>query len=158
MNNKTIISVVVAVAVVVVLIVVGTRSKKDLSVVTPTPEVSASVSESPTVTPTKNPATPPVSGGGTLTYEDAITKYGKTRFQFDANCQASPTRIVIKKGTAVMLDNRGTVTRTIGVGTAKYTLAGRTFRVFVPTSSTFPANLPVSCGASQNVAQLLIER
>ncbi len=150
MNNKTLIGIVVAAVVVVVLIVVGTRSKSTPGV-TPTMSVnstSVSPSTSPVVTGTPK----------TLTYAQALEKYGSTRIQFDTTCQAHPSSMVIKKGTAIMLDNRSPKARTVAVGSVKYYLFGYGFRIVVPMSKTYPSTQLVDCGTSQNVASILIEK
>lgn len=152
MNNKTLIGIVIAAVVVVVLIVVGTRSKSTPGT-TPTPSTSASISESGSPTPTISSTI-----SKTLTYADALKKYSATRIQFDTTCQAHPSSMVIKKGTAIMLDNRSAKATTISVGSVKYSLAAYGFRIMVPTAKTLPSTLLIDCGAAQNVATLLIEK
>lgn len=153
MNNKKLLGIIIAAIVLVVLVVWGTRSGDNNLAGSPgtSPQVSSSASPSVRIT-APSPAIKP------LTYQEALNKYGNTRFQFDAACQAAPTRMVIKKGSLLMLDNRADVARTITVGMAKYPLLKYGFRVFVPTAPKYPATFLIDCGTQQNVATLVIER
>ena len=151
MNNKTLLGIVIAAVIVIVIVVVATRSSTTPGT-TLTPTVSATVSTSVLVSPA------PTTISKTLTYADALAKYDSTRFQFNASCQASPAQRVIKKGTAVMLDNRANVARTVTIGTTKYTLAKYGFRIVTPTSAKYPVTFIIDCDKQQNVATLLIQQ
>lgn len=151
--KNTILVVVLIVAVVVILVVVGGRSDNGDGIPTASPSESAMVSASP-----QTSANPHASVAPTLSYEEASKKYAGTRIQFDARCQAIPNYITIKKGTAIMLDNRSGDARTVSVGTVKYSLAGYGFRIVTPSSATLPATLLIDCGSAQNVGQILIQK
>ena len=151
MKNKTLLWVVVAV--VIVVIVVMARRSNTTPVASPTITASTSISVS-----SAPKATPAQTNKPILSYQEALNKYGGTRFQFNSACQATPTHMVIKKGSAIMLDNRANVARTVSVGTTKYSLMPYGFRIVVPTSKTYPATMLIDCGAQQNVATLLIEQ
>lgn len=152
MNNKTLISIVIAAIAVIIIVVVATRSST-APVTTPTPSTSVSAIASPSESPAASP-----SVSKTLTYADALKKYSATRIQFDTACQAHPTSMVIKKGTAVMLDNRSPKATTITVGTTKYATIPYGFRIIWPTAASYPVTFLIDCGASQNVATLLIQK
>ena len=66
--------------------------------------------------------------------------------------------MVIKKGAAVMLDNRSAKATTVTVGTTKYSLVAYGFRVIWPTAASYPATFLMDCGKAQNVATLLIQK
>ncbi|HYE22381.1 MAG TPA: hypothetical protein VD998_02205 [Verrucomicrobiae bacterium] len=61
-----------------------------------------------------------------LTYTEALKIYGQSgnnfRFQFTTGCAGSPSKLVMKKGTKFMIDNRDTVAHTIVVGSQSYRL------------------------------------
>jgi hypothetical protein len=91
-------------------------------------------------------------------YSDAIKSHEGRRFQFDVRCQVSITKIVVKNGQSVMLDNRSGDPRTIVVGSTQYQLTGYGWRIVTMSSKTLPATVVVDCGAAQNVAQIVIEK
>ena len=152
MNNKTLLGIVIAAIAVIIIVVVSTRSSTAPEA-TPTPSTSVSASASPSESPTASPAI-----SRTLSYADALKKYSATRIQFDTACQASPTSMVIKKGSAVMLDNRAGVARTVTIGTTKYSLVKYGFRIAWPISAKYPVTFTINCGTQQNVATLLIQQ
>ena len=145
-NTTLVIVIVVVVAIIVVFAVAGGRST-NAPTTSPTVTASSVVSKKPVAT----------TGSISIAYADAIKKYAGTRIQFDAQCQASPNQITIKKGTAIMLDNRSGDARTISVGSVKYSLAGYGFRILTPTSPTLPATLVIDCGSAQNVGRINIQ-
>ncbi len=153
-NSKIIIGAVVAVVIIIVLVMVSDES----SAPTASPEASASVSATPVASATPTPRSGATTAPKTLTYQEALNKYSGTRIQFDARCQAIPNQLVVKTGTAVMLDNRSGDARSFSVGTVKYTLPGYGFRIITASSTTFPKTLVIDCGSAQNVGQILIQR
>ncbi len=163
--NNTRLWIALGAIVVLIIVVVSFRGRSE--------EIAQpSASVSPTASPTNSPtasavttATPVRSTGGssggssgTLSYEDAIKKYGGTRIQFDVRCQAIPGQLTIKQGGAVMLDNRSGDARTISVGGVKHVLAGYGFKIIVPTSRTLPADLSVGCGSAINVGTIKLQK
>ena len=154
MNNKTLwIAAAVIIAIIIIALVVGNSNNGGDLTLSPSPNVSESpvVSASPTVTP--KPGTP-----GTLTYQAALDKYGKNRMQFNAQCQATPSNMVLKNGSALMLDNRGAKATTISFGATKYYVGGYGFRIITASARTFPSTILIDCGTSQNVATVLIQK
>lgn len=77
-------------------------------------------------------ATPkPSSLQAVETYQDALTIYGASgyRFQFAANCQASPGILTIKAGQKFMLDNRDGTAHAFTVGSQKYAIGAYGFAI-----------------------------
>ncbi|MEK7616078.1 MAG: hypothetical protein AAB420_02650 [Patescibacteria group bacterium] len=154
MKNTTRIGIVVVIAVLIVILIVSGRSDN----ATLNPSISPSSSETAVISPTATARPASTIAPSTLSYQDAIKKYGGVRFQFNDMCQASPSQLTIKKGAAIMLDNRAKVARTISVGTSKYSLAAYGFRIVTPTASALPATLLIDCGTAQNVAKVIIQK
>lgn len=94
-----------------------------------------------TTTPTSTPTTTKV-----LSYGDAIKAY-PNRFQF-LQCKGTPAVIAVKKGTAVMLDNRDTVAHTILADTQSFRIAGYSYAIFHPSVI---GNLTVKCDGKNSV-------
>ena len=157
-NNKLIAGVVIVAVIVILLVVVGGRSDDTaMNSVSPTTSPLASVSGSPMASATPVGATK-TPGAATLSYQQALAKYGGNRIQFTDTCQASPAALSVKNGTGIMLDNRSKTARTVSVGTVKYYMAGYGFRIIAPTSSTLPKDLLIDCGTSQNVAKISLQK
>jgi len=93
-------------------------------------------------------STPPSSPAvrAKLSYGDAIKAY-PSRFQF-SQCQGTPSSIVIKKGSPVMLDNRDAVAHTIKADTQTFKLAGYDYAVLYPEVL---GNLVVTCDGKNRV-------
>ncbi len=151
-NTTLVLVIVVVVAIIIVFAVAGGRST-NAPTISPTVTASSVVSTAPVAS--KKPA--PTTSSVSIAYADAVKKYAGTRLQFDAQCQASPNQITIKKGTAIMLDNRSGDARTVSVGSVKYSLAGYGFRILTPTSPTLPATLLIDCGSAKNVGRINIQ-
>jgi len=106
---------------------------------------SASVTSTPSATP-KPPVkkAAPTPKPSTLqqveTYQDALQIYGTSgyRFQFAANCQASPGGMTIKAGEKFMLDNRDGTPRALVVGATAYNVGAYGFAI---------AKAPAAAGA-----------
>src|SRR6185436_17604087 len=73
-----------------------------------------------------------------LTYTQAVTKYAKTRIQFDAYCQGVPRSAVYKNNTTVMFDNRSGDARTISLDGVKYSFPGYGFKLITLASAKLP--------------------
>ena len=96
-------------------------------------------------------------GAASISYANALVKYKDRRIQFDTTCQASPNSVTYKDNTGIMLDNRSPQTRVIKVGT-NYTIKPYGFKIVVlPDIYLKSKTLLVDCGASQNVATILIQ-
>ncbi len=92
-----------------------------------------------------------------LTYQAALVKYATTRIQFDTECRATPNQNTFKVGTELMLDNRAPVSRKIKAGSV-YTIPAYGFKIVKLTGTTLPSTWLIDCGASQNVATILIQK
>lgn len=97
-----------------------------------------------------NPDTP-------ISYGDALIRYKDARIQLDSKCQATPNNITYKNGTNIMIDNRAEVARKVKVGST-YSIEAYGFKIIKLSSSVLPVTWFVDCGASQNVATILIQR
>jgi len=92
-----------------------------------------------------------------LTYEEASKLYAGHKFQFDANCQASPMSMIVKNGASIMLDNRGGTVRNVSIGAKKYSLAAYNFLIItIAESKPFPKTLSLSCGSQYNIAKITV--
>ncbi|MDR3519411.1 MAG: hypothetical protein P4L63_00765 [Candidatus Pacebacteria bacterium] len=114
-----------------------------------------------TPTPTEDTTTGSVHTGSavTLAYADALITYANARLQLDTNCQAlaSPSNLVFRNNSLLMVDNRAPVTRTVHIGSV-FTIKPYGFKIVKLSSSTLPATWLVDCDASQNVATITIEK
>ncbi len=140
----------VAAVVIVVALVKGPRSYQPSATPTPTPSATA------TATPKVGASKTPVSTAPG-TYADAVSAYANRRIQFDQYCQATPSSLAIKKGLAVMLDNRSGDARTFAVGGVYFTLPGYGWKIYVPPVTTTPTTLYIDCGSSRNVGTLIVQ-
>lgn len=96
-------------------------------------------------------------GAASISYANALIKYKDRRLQFDTACQAKPNTVTYKDNTGIMIDNRSPQTRVIKVGTS-YTIKPYGFKIVVlPDIYLKNKTLLVDCGASQNVATILIQ-
>ncbi len=158
MNNKNFLWIGAGVIVVIIIIalVAGKSDNTGISLSpTTSPLVTISVNPSASVKATPKPSSAPVS---TLSYQTALQKYGSTRMQFDATCQATPSHMVLKNGSPLMFDNRASVARTISFNGTKYSVQGYGFRIVTALASKFPTTALIDCGSSQNVATVTIEK
>ncbi len=94
-----------------------------------------------------------------LTYQQALTKYGSRRIQFDPNCQAVPFNETFVNNTEIMLDNRAPVARNFHLGTlADISIKAWGFKIVKLYSATLPKTLLFDCDGKQNVATILIQK
>ena len=86
--------------------------------------------------PTASPTTPTTTSKplAKLDYGEAVKKY-PFRFQF-VNCGANPGTLNVKKGTAVMLDNRDNQTHTIKANGQTVRIAKYDYAVIYPQTVT----------------------
>jgi hypothetical protein len=95
----------------------------------------------------------------TMSYQTALSTYANRRLQFDKNCQATPNTVTYKSNTNIMLDNRSPESRTIRLGgLGNVTVKGYGFKIVNLTTATLPVTLSIDCGASQNVATVLMQK
>ena len=94
-----------------------------------------------------------------LAYTAAVELYGDRRIQFDETCVALPNYMALKKGTAIMLDNRASVARKISVGGVAYNIAAYDYQVItLSTGAPLPITLNVDCGTGQQNARILLQQ
>lgn len=94
---------------------------------------------------------------GTLSYQQALTKYADRRIQFDTTCQANPNNMTYKDNTGIMLDNRSPNVRTIKI-VDTYTVKAWSFKIItLPDTYRASKTILVDCGTSQNVATILVQ-
>ncbi|MEO8065493.1 MAG: hypothetical protein ABI643_01395 [Candidatus Doudnabacteria bacterium] len=105
--------------------------------------------------PTTTPSTAP--GAASAAYTAALTKYAATRIQIQNNCQVVPNRSVYKTGTAIMLDNRTNVTRTVKLDST-FVIPAFGFKITTLSGGTLPRTILVDCDKSQNVATITLEK
>jgi hypothetical protein len=153
MKQKTI-WVIVAVVVVAIIIVLIYRSKNNNGQqANPAPASQTSPSATPAANENTAGTTP-----ASMSYADALKKYGSNRIQFDSACQAHPNNVTFKAGTLVMFDNRAPVTRKINFNGIIYSIPADNYIVVSMTAAKYPATILVDCGSSQNVATVLIQK
>lgn len=99
------------------------------------------------------------SGAVSLSYQKALETYGDRRIQLSdvQPCVATPNTMTFKNGTNIMIDNRSSQTRTIKLGST-FSIKGYGFKIVKLSSSTVPTTWLMDCGASQNVATILIQK
>jgi len=146
--------VVIAVAVVIIVIALARGPQSYQPGATATPSGSPSASANPTPK-TGTHATPVSTAPGT--YGDAVTAYANRRIQFDQYCQAVPNSLSIKKGLAIMLDNRSGDSRTFAIGGVNFTLPGYGWKIYIPSVAATPATLHIDCGSARNVGTILVQ-
>jgi hypothetical protein len=141
----------------VIVIVTTTRKDSDqMPISSATPSVTTLPAQTSKPQATSTPkATTPVT---TISYNEALKKYGDKRIQFDALCQAIPNNLSVKTGTAIMFDNRSGDGRWISLDNKGYYLNGYGFRILTLSHSTLPHTTLIDCGAAQNVGQILIQK
>jgi len=94
-----------------------------------------------------------------LSYAQALAQYGSKRIQFDGVCQATPNTATWKNGTNIMLDNRSPMARSLHLGTmGDVAIKAWGFKIVNFSSSLLPNVITIDCGASQNVAQIEIQK
>jgi hypothetical protein len=97
------------------------------------------------------------STGSSMNYTQAVAAYGDRRIQLDTDCQAHPNSVTYKNGTSIMIDNRSARSARVRHGGA-FTISPYSFKIVKLTSDKLPATYLVDCGASQNVATVLVQK
>ncbi len=128
---------------------------------------------SPTVyntnTPTSTPAaqepaaattTPPVAkpAAKAASYGDLVNQYQNRRIQFNSDCQATPNNVTFKNPVTLMLDNRSPKAAKITIGKISYSLSAWGYKIITINERTLPKTDMVSCNATYNVAQILMQK
>lgn len=93
-----------------------------------------------------------------ITYSQALMLYKDARMQFGPACQANPTRMAVKNGAKIMLDNRASTTRTIVIGGERHSLAPFGFSIITIYSNFLPANLSIDCPPAENIALIIVNK
>lgn len=131
MNKKYIYASIIAVVVIIALILYFNKSDKDdSSKQTPTEQQTNDVNTNPEQTTTSTPEQTTTTPPKKLNYGEAIKAY-PSRYQF-INCSANPGQMTVKKGTAVMLDNRDKVAHTIKANGQSVKIAALDYAVIYP--------------------------
>jgi len=106
-----------------------------------------------------NAPTTPGATAVPISYTDALVKYADARLQLDTNCQAlaSPSNLIFKNNSLLMVDNRAPVARTVHIGSV-FTIKAYGFKIIELSSAKLPATFLVDCGTSQNVATITLEK
>ena len=120
-------------------------------VITPTEDVSAGSADLPATT-----GVAPV----TISYQNALNEYSKSRFQFDDSCKATPNAATFAVGTKIMLDNRSAQARVFHLGSmGDFSVKGYGFKIVQLSLTNLSTNaIAVDCGAQQNVATITVQK
>lgn len=131
---------------------------QDLGIsVSPTPVSKAKATGTKNVSqPVSNP------NDSNPTYGQLLNQYVDRMIQFDDFCHAIPGQIVVKKGTKVLIDNRGKDGKTIKLDNQTLGLEGYHYQVVtISTDRALPYNLSLDCTSvstiSKNSAVINIE-
>jgi hypothetical protein len=126
--------------------------------------IEASTS-TPITVATSTPASKPIlirkpkPKSTTISYGDAVVKYGFNRIQFAPGClQASPNQISTANPVTLMLDNRSDQAQTITIGSHSYMVAPYNYVIATINETTLPVTLFISCNQQKNVAQIILQR
>ena len=125
--------------------------------VSTTEQIPAQATTEPAPAPSK-PATQPAPSlsvgllSQNLSYSAAINKYPTTRIQFNESCQGSPSAMVVKNGTSIMIDNRADVGKWFTIGGSRFYFNGYAFKIFVIKSAKLPKAVTIDCGTGKNSA------
>lgn len=94
-----------------------------------------------------------------LSYSNAVRIYNGRRIQFDSNCIATPSYVVFKKGTTIMLDNRYGKARPVYLDGVKYNIGAYGFKIVtLTTTAKLPHMIKIDCGTGKNNAQIFLEQ
>jgi hypothetical protein len=95
----------------------------------------------------------------TISYGDAVVKYGFNHIQFAPGClQASPNQIATANPVTLMLDNRSDQAQTITIGSHSYMVAPYNYVIATINETTLPVTLFISCNQQKNVAEIILQR
>jgi hypothetical protein len=97
------------------------------------------------------------SPAASISYQQALIKYKDARIQLSPACQATPNNVTFKDGASLMIDNRSNTAKTVKLGST-FSIKAYGFKIVKLSSSTLPATWLMDCGASQNVATVLIQK
>lgn len=155
-NIKILILAVVAVAV-VTFIVRAVGHKRAPAEIPVAPEVAieqapAEVAPAPKRIRRRGGVSQAVSVGD---YTALVAQYASRRVQFGTSCQATPMAVTYKVGTAIMLDNRSNTAAAVVFGGKTYNLGAYGYQIITLDTE---GNFLVDCGASQNVATIIVQK
>jgi hypothetical protein len=111
---------------------------------------------------TKTPAvakkgTPVPVATSSQSYSQLVAQYGSNRIQFNQDCQASPSSMVLKSGTSILLDNRSNKTQVISLNGASYSLVPYGYRVVSVSNASLPKTIGVSCNSLVNTGTINLQ-
>lgn len=157
MNQKILWGVIALVVVVAVVMMNDNDGQYTLSPEGDEVGTSSSPAVSAAAVAKKKASPTPASVAVSLSYNDALKKYGDNRIQFNEKCQAYPTTATYKNGASVMLDNRSNKTLAVSLDGKPYSLGAYTYQAVTLSSKTLPHEVRVNCGSSVNVMELLLQ-
>jgi hypothetical protein len=143
----------VSLGVIVLIIALWPRHKE----VVPVAEISAPLAEI-TAKPKPvyyKPAPKPVAAK--LAYVEALKQYASSRVQLDEICHATPSPMVLKGGTNLMVDNRSSQTRAIMFGNITTTVGAYDYLILPTKTVTSSEKVLLDCGTKQNVTEVTLE-
>ena len=91
-----------------------------------------------------------------LSYGAAVNKYPTTRIQFDQDCKANPTAMVLKSGATIMIDNRADAGKYFTIGGSRFYFNAYAFKIFTIKSAKLPKDIAISCGSGKNNAVITL--
>ena len=91
------------------------------------------------------------------TYTQLVQEYVNRTLQFNSLCQVTPSSMVLKNNTSILLDNRANVARTVSVDGKSYNLSAYGYQVVTLSSKTLPHTVAVNCGSTVNAGQVLLQ-
>lgn len=131
------------IVILVVIIGIVVLSKDTTS---PTSNNKQTASPTPSGSASTNKTTPKKTTTPNLDYSQMIQLYEGKRVQFNDFCTATPSQMVVKKGTKVMLDNRSKISKTLKLDTGTITLPGYGWQIITATTNnSLPYNFSVDC-------------
>ena len=134
-------------------------SQPSTPVPTPTPIPSTVASSTPTSTSASKLVIIRKPKPTTISYGEAVNKYGFNRIQFSPGClQASPNQIAISNPVTLMLDNRSDAWQTITIGSHSYGVAPYNYVIATINEKILPVNLYISCNQQKNVGQIILQK
>lgn len=128
----------------------------------PTTTPIETATSSPIVVATSTPITKIISRkpkSATISYGDAVVKYGFNRIQFAPGClQAVPNQIATANPVTLMLDNRSDAWQAITIGSHLYNIAPYNYVIATINETALPINLYISCNQQKNVGQIILQK
>jgi hypothetical protein len=94
-------------------------------------------------------------------YQTTVAQYAGKRIQL-SNCEATPTHVVFKNGTKIMLDGLSADPQIVTIGKTQVTLHGYEVAFVTLSSPTLPATLTIDCTTldtpSYNITEIQLQK